>query len=136
MTVAVLSRRADGCWTARFRYDDDARQALKGLGCRWDPTAKAWTVPAHVVGNVIGALEWLGFDVVREIPPPAGTSTALGLERATEAYLASLPARLREPAFKALLRVLHPDTGGDTKAMQALNLAREQMFTSPERRSA
>jgi hypothetical protein len=33
----------------------------------------------------------------------------------------SLPPRLRQPVFRALARLLHPDTGGDKKVMQELN---------------
>jgi hypothetical protein len=41
------------------------------------------------------------------------------------AFYRCLPERLREPVYKALVRVLHPDAGGDIKLMQELNAARD-----------
>lgn len=39
------------------------------------------------------------------------------------ALFRELPAPLREPTYKALARVLHPDVGGDAELMKRLNSA-------------
>jgi len=40
-----------------------------------------------------------------------------------------IPASLHAPTYKALVRVWHPDAGGDHKVMQALNLSRPAVTT-------
>jgi hypothetical protein len=37
----------------------------------------------------------------------------------------TLPPSLRQPTYRALARVLHPDAGGDTALMQQLNQAND-----------
>jgi hypothetical protein len=50
-------------------------------------------------------------------------------------FFESLPPRFREPAYKALAKVIHPDVGGDGPTMQALNAA-WQAIAAQSRREA
>lgn len=53
--------------------------------------------------------------------PPTPDSTRVN--EPWEGMLLATPQALREKAYKALARVLHPDAGGDVAAMQALTQA-------------
>lgn len=125
-TGAVIIDRHE----ARIVSPFEAKDAIKAIpGRRWDKTRKQWVVPAEYATEAERIL-WIYCDRVDVIdnrepttappPPPPRRS-----ENAFADALGAVPQRLRRRAFRALAEVLHPDHGGDLKAMQALNAARE-----------
>ena len=57
--------------------------------------------------------------------PPAASSSSSGSSAPAgspiKALFRTLTEHLRQPTYKALSKVLHPDAGGDTALMQQLN---------------
>lgn len=122
--AAVWRDETSGLPAVRFAYNPDTVDKLKtGIprgSRRWDPDRRLWLAdPPHEA-------------TVRRIPgiPPAEpkhhTKPPAGIDAAVDAFFAALPDHLREPTFKALIRVFHPDVGGDTRAAQALNRWRQE----------
>lgn len=113
----------------------EAKDDLKSLpGRRFDPARRCWVVPARHVEQakaiIRGYVDRL--DVVDVGAGPGGRGDAGPFRRrgATESWadvlLASLPPDLRKPTYRALVRVLHPDAGGDVTATQTLTRAWER----------
>lgn len=99
-----------------------ARELIKTIPARkWDVTRKIWIVPTVMLLELRTILAaWPGgVDYLddRKPTPTKPTTDWAG------AMFTALPAPLRKPAYRALSRVLHPDTGGDTQQMQLLNNA-------------
>ncbi|MCG5220287.1 hypothetical protein [Streptosporangium sp. KLBMP 9127] len=118
--------------TAKVYSPFQAKDIVKAIpGSRWLKTEKVWTIPSIFVGNLhadlIKARFWV--EVIRTEksapPPPPGTRRTSGGTWA-EAMFAALSPELGEKAFRALTRVLHPDAGGSTEAMQVLNVAHDR----------
>lgn len=104
----------------RVRAPFELKEELKATGGRWDPVHRGWTVPRPNLAELVAVLRYLGveYDLVELAParkarPAASTTWA-------ESMFASLPEHLREPAYRALAKVLHPDIGGDKEAAQQL----------------
>jgi hypothetical protein len=129
--TARLTRTADGrSWRVTFPYDPDVVAGIKELvpphSRRYDPADRAWYVARAYGDEIRRLLEAVFLDV--EIghersaytPPsnstPATSYTVLHLQP-------SAPPELVEAAFKCLSKLYHPDRGGDTEKMQALNEA-------------
>lgn len=97
-----------GIWTA---YED--KEAVKRLpGARWNPRLKCWTVPRLFINEAHDLVTKIN----RATPDTALVDTLKALFRA-------VPEHLRKQVYMALVRVLHPDAGGDTAAAQALTQA-------------
>lgn len=83
-------------------------------GRRWDKARKVWIVPAAALPAVRQAFAlWPGgvlFDL--DDGPAADWAGSM---------FAAVPPRLHKRVHRALAGVLHPDAGGDQRAMQALN---------------
>lgn len=75
------------------------------------------------VPAAIAVLEWYFGEVVVLAAEPL--ATALRPLSAGAGPLDGLPMELREKAFKALARVLHPDVGGSNEAFTKLQAWRE-----------
>lgn len=108
-----------GTISSPFAAKDDIK--LSPFGARWSPATKKWTTrePEMMAMH----LARLGWDVTLIYPdgkqrnfskPDTGDDWVQAIKKA-------LPEHLHEPAYKALLRVVHPDVGGDTRAAQQLN---------------
>lgn len=86
----------------------------------WHKDTKQWSAPLSaedairkIFAEWPGTVHWQGVSSSNgSVKRP--TSWADGL-------FAQTPATLHKPVYKALSKVLHPDTGGDTAAMQQLN---------------
>jgi len=124
--ITIRAERAD----VTFRYDPAVVDLIKTIPSHlrsWDTQRKTWTIPASTVPSFVRMLEDDGHRVHIEgdayIPPPR-TPTAGGTW-ADDLLDAVGPQRV-EPVHRALARVLHPDVGGDTMLMQALNAARDR----------
>ncbi|MGE0881535.1 MAG: hypothetical protein AB7L13_23925 [Acidimicrobiia bacterium] len=105
-----------------FDYDAHAVRAIKRLPNRhFNGDDKTWRVPSWALPDVVRALESVGFVVHR--PPTASVRVQHPSGQWAELLFTAIPEHLREPVFKALVRVLHPDIGGDTRLTQDLNEA-------------
>lgn len=122
----VTITRHDATLAVQFDYDHRVIALLRVIpGSCWHPHHGAWAVPAHQLG-LLAALfagwptTWYG------ITPPTvcGTHTVVQ-EASAPSWAASLftavgPARA-DAVFRALARVLHPDTPtGDIALMREL----------------
>ncbi len=112
----------------------EAKDLVKSMPTRsWSAADKAWVIPAEDVDDLKDLLEASGYRVLithkqakqerRSEPPPRQARTG---RTWADDLLTSLSPELAERAFKALTRVLHPDIGGSTEAMQILNAARDR----------
>jgi hypothetical protein len=118
-------------YTVRFRYDPTLVELLKaavpGYARTWNPAAKEWTVDAGHAPQLASALRATGHQVVGlDPPPPRDVPGADNTQWARILFRRVGPNR-RDPVFRALTKVLHPDVGGDHSLMQELNQAREQL---------
>jgi hypothetical protein len=96
---------------------------VPGYARRWDPARRTWRVDSTFADEAIRTtLIW--FDVTltdrRYRAQSAGHGAPGGW---AQAMFAALPEPLREPVYRVLIKVLHPDAGGDTSATQALTAA-------------
>lgn len=116
-------------------YDPGFVAALKntvpGHERKWDPVAKLWTVDhlwRREVENLCrifyGAVEVIDKQSRRYETPRTPLKAGTG-DWAAQLF-ASTPKELHEKIYRALSRVLHPDVGGDTEAMKALNIANDK----------
>lgn len=109
----------------------EAKDVIKALPTRrWDKAEKCWVIPNTDIPLLQMTLQSAGFVTwVVDDPTgsgnPGGSSSAKGTGTWADRMFAELEPPLAEKAFKALLRVLHPDVGGSTTAMKALNSARD-----------
>lgn len=101
-------------------------------GARWVAAEKAWIIHAAYVPSLQTALTraryWVDITrtekkTSRTPQPPTGRASS---GTWADDMFATLPAALGEKAFRALSRVLHPDAGGSTEAMQVLNVAHDR----------
>ena len=108
--------------SVRMAYDAAVVAAVKAAVPQWgrsyDPRSKTWLIDAAYVTSVIKLLRSrygaANVQVIGQDREPGRADWAAQLfER--------LPQRLREPAYKALIRVVHPDLNGDGRVCQELN---------------
>lgn len=126
LIVGVIEIIDEGCRVfAPYGAKDDIKLIP---GRRFDPARKCWVVPAHRANEARDAIRSYVDDIetvdlrsrrrTRRARPAGGDGF--------DALFRALPPRLRKPAYRALAKVLHPDTGGDTAATQALTTAWEK----------
>jgi len=131
----MLARLIVGDVEVKAHVPYDHREVPKSFaGRRWDPINKLWILPVEFVEELAAALRAAGLAV--SITHANGNPWRSGKtshdHRSTptngwaDALFAALGPNLRELAFKALSRIVHPDAGGDTRLMQELNAARER----------
>lgn len=124
MTETAWARRYDAHAELHLPYDVAGREALKATvpaAARvWSKACKCWHVQEPFVAPALRvAGEHFGPVAVADLRLPVPTAR----ERVdwAQATYDALPERLRRPAYRALLRVLHPDKGGDVRLTQRLN---------------
>ncbi len=122
---------ASGDVILTFPYNRGLVEALKreepSYARSYDPATKEWMVTQPYVA-VAGALveatfpdtEVIDFSTNFSRPNPSPSAPD---EYRTLHLLPSAPQELVEAAYKCLSRLYHPDRGGDTQKMQALNAA-------------
>jgi hypothetical protein len=116
----LTSAEDDGYATVRFPYDPEAVEIIKSAPVhRWSPRDKQWTTETAWVELLAKRFHDQGYDVAVDgelwaPPDPAALVDPL------RALFEALPPRLRPAAFKALSKILHPDTGGDNAWMRQL----------------
>lgn len=118
----------------RFSYNAWAVEQLKARipssFRSWDPDARCWTVDEPYVDQALGILRnvFSTVHIVDERVPKAGASAGRGESAFTALHLLpTAPKELIDAAYRCLARLYHPDAGGDTSKMQAINLAYEQL---------
>lgn len=108
--------------TVHFPYDEDLVDLIRGIpGRKWVAEEKFWTIPAGAVRGFAYQADACGEAVTIDgepYQPPARTSPTNG--RSIVAF-DNLPEHLRPLVYRAVAKVLHPDAGGDHRAMQQLN---------------
>ena len=88
---------------------------------RWDSVLKVWLVATSQIGRLASDLRSAGFEVLIDADLEQAPDTW------ADAMYAALGPALADVAYRALLKVLHPDvTGGDHAPMAALNVARDR----------
>ena len=126
-TVRIVRGRVE----ARVFSPFAAKETIKTMPTRrWDKTAKCWVIPNTDVPLLQAFLQRDRF-TVWIVDQPGNTEGQEPSHRSpqgtwAERMFAELDPPLAEKAFNALIRVLHPDAGGSTAAMQALNSARDK----------
>jgi len=131
MTTPTITRNWTGSITLRFPYDADLVESLKAEipshARTYDPIVKAWTVSA-AYSDVAARLMLETFpdvDLVNQsrTAPPADRAPRAGDPYVVLHLLPSAPPELVSAAHKCLARLHHPDKGGSTATMQAINAA-------------
>jgi hypothetical protein len=130
----VLFQRHGTTYTIRFRYDASVIEVLKAAvpshARSWNPATKEWTVDASHAERLASALRRTGHTVIGLDPDPRPhTTTGTDLSQWARILFRRVGPARREPVFRALTRVLHPDNAatGDTALQRELNSAREQL---------
>lgn len=122
---------SDGpCGTVEVRSPFEARDVIKSLPAparSWDKRRKLWLVDAGLAPILTVRLRDDGFAVDRVRPRSSGTAVRPPRSSTwADQMYAEVGPDLGDKAYQALVRVLHPDAGGDTEAMQSLNSARDR----------
>ncbi|MBA2724979.1 MAG: hypothetical protein H0U53_03220 [Actinobacteria bacterium] len=113
-TARLLGDGYVGVWV----HYDDREHAKQMPGARWDKHLKCWRVPEMFIRDVQTLIDRLN---------GGGDGH---LVEALGAVFRRLPVTLRQPTYTALVKVWHPDAGGDLRAMQSLT-AMWQMGVRP-----
>ncbi len=133
MSTVIFTRQGDG-YGVRFRYDPALVELLKtavpSYARSWDPSLKQWQVQATHARQLASALRRTGHQVIgcdADDPPPRTTTGTDPSQWAHILFRRVGPTR-REPVFRALTRIFHPDLPtGDGRLQQELNAAREEL---------
>lgn len=96
----------------------------------WDGQTKLWTVDSYMAKRAIRIVEQF-FENVEIIAFQGSANQSTG-QAISEPFrvlhlLPTAPAPVIHAAYKALARLHHPDTGGNTHSMQLINSAYDQL---------
>lgn len=130
----IIRYQEDGSATMRTPYDvdfiDEFKRLISWRQRTWDPDAKVWHIRPSAVDDVIAFCKTYYDDVnivmfSRQRSQSSGTRSDGALD---VLYLRpGAPKELIDAAYKTLARLHHPDKGGDTATMQAINAAYERI---------
>ena len=135
MTTPQIQRRWDGAVILTFPFDrwlvDALKAEIPGHARTYDPTAKSWTITpayAHVASqlmhDVFPDVEIVG----AATPPPFDRGRPSSDDPWTILHLRpTAPPELVTAAHRCLAKLHHPDAGGNTATMQAINHAVESI---------
>jgi hypothetical protein len=105
---------------------DALKEAIPHTYREWDGAVRVWRIDPDWGDLALQALTDIGVSIVDKRPAvPSPTPVAAALQEACQRLyiLPEAPVEVAEAAYKALARLHHPDVGGDTETMQALNEA-------------
>ena len=126
--AAILSVGADDRLVLRSHYDpalvDGLKEAIPYAYREWDKPNRVWRIDADWGDVAVQVLKDLGATVVDKRPPVAAAAAVPPQLQAACARLCITPDAPLEVAIAAhcaWARLKHPDVGGDTETMQALN---------------
>ena len=129
MSTAVRFEKRGDKYAVTFAYNPNIVALIKTVpaGARsWKPDAKLWFIDAGYAPSLAASMRECGYIVTgMDKPKPDGPGP-----RADWAQLlfARVGQQRAEPVFRALTRVLHPDTPtGDTQLQRELNNARDRL---------
>ncbi len=137
MTPPTITRNRAGSVVLQFPYDAALIASLKAAipahARRYDPIAKSWTVSAayaDVAARLMVAV-FPDVDLVDQsrTGPPSDRAPHAGDPYAVLHLRPSAPPELVTAAHRVLARIHHPDVGGSTAAMQAINAAADAIGT-------
>lgn len=106
----------------RFNYEPEAVDLIKRTVPpafrTYAPSTRTWCVDEPYVDRALAVLgrHFGSVDITDQRTPAIGADWATALRD-------QLPEPLRQPVYRALLRVVHPDAGGDTELTKQLNNA-------------
>jgi hypothetical protein len=129
VSAAVRFQRVGADYAVKFRYDPDAVALVKALPTwarRWDPLTKAWYIDVGHAEELAADFAEIGYLVVGLERSRTGNGACNGACAHSGDIFAQLLRHVgndrSERVFKALTRILHPDTaGGDGRLQQQLN---------------
>lgn len=94
----------------------------------YDPGRRAWGVrPPYIDLALLLVGKYFPDAQIRDTRTKAKPEPEPEPENWAGLLFAGLPEHLHAPVYKALIRALHPDIGGDTRAAQTLNLAYDRL---------
>ena len=134
--MATITYQDDhrGGYEIRFQYDPDLVSLMKTMipsaGRSWDPTNKCWHIKQYYLARLkqnTPLHTWINLEPEPEPEPPPRTSNKppTTLQQAFVNLFEALTPTMRKPVKQALLKAVHPDTGGDHETAVALNAALE-----------
>lgn len=113
-----------------FPYDPDYVEIIKRVvpkGSRsYNANTKAWTIGSHyrrTLENAFDQLERIRANRYDTPPQRAAHHGTRPLDDVFRELFTLIPEHLRTPTHRALMKVAHPDVGGDTEMAKALNMA-------------
>jgi hypothetical protein len=130
--VQLNDGRLTGSVDVTFSYDAHVIELIKStvLSTRrtYNPNSKVWTVQDVTVTDLIAALKHSGHvvDDRRTVSGTDSKTTANDNSWADLLFQALDDPDRAEAAYRALIRVVHPDSGGTTALAQQLNAARQR----------
>jgi hypothetical protein len=130
-TVYVHSEGATA--TVTFKYDPTVVELIKdipGWARSWNPTGKQWILTdTRYLSGLLLQLSLHGHPTVTT-GRPAGHKPprprSAPPETWADALFEAVGQHRIEPVHRALVKILHPDVGGDTSLLQDLNVARDR----------
>jgi hypothetical protein len=131
----TLTRTRTGA-ELRFPFDrllvDALKAEIPAHGRSYDPDRKVWTVTPAYVAVAFRLMHLTFADVEIEDIRESGRRSADRAPQAGDPYVVlhlreTAPPELVTAAYRCLARLHHPDRGGSTATMQAINAAAEQI---------
>ncbi len=135
MTAPTITRLWDSSARLEFPYDAGLIDALKaGIPVharKYDPTSKSWTVTGRYVSVAI-RLMYQAFGHVDVVEQTSAGSADRGRTSGNDPWTVlflrpGAPPELVTAAHRCLAKLNHPDRGGSTTTMQAINAAVDQI---------
>ena len=126
MKLVAITRHGHTA-TVEFAYDAELLAIIRNVpGRHWVANRKRWTVPAEQINGCAALFHEAGCTVTVDgavWTPPAQHSGSVPSSRVEllNRMFEAIPDRLVSPTHRALIRVWHPDTGGDHALAQDLN---------------
>lgn len=130
--IAQIHHLPDGAVDLTFPYNAIFISRLKGeipaYARTYDPDTKTWTVHAAYAARAVALMRQTFVAVTEYGADRSATSPPDPIRRTDPDFailhlLPSAPPELVESAYKCLVKINHPDRGGDHEAMIALNEA-------------
>lgn len=117
---ARLVIEPDGRGRLTFPYDARLVAAIKAdlpaWAREWDPLGRAWLITPSWIPDALAVVRQYAAVVTDEPARPAYVPASTWAEQLHDRF----PEHLRAATFRALLRVVHPDVGGDASITREL----------------
>lgn len=129
----VVITTSYGLADVSFKYDAEVVALVKSIPSKaWQADGKYWTIWASHVPALASLLHSHGHTVSvdgEHWQPKAKTGPFEPFVKQSSSnpfvtFFAEIPEQYRVAAYKALIRVFHPDTGGDVELAKKLNAAK------------